>query len=314
MSNAALNKTSWYGFQAWQLENQNVRLIVVPEVGGKLVSLFDKSAGYEWLVSPEQSHPFTKLDEGMDYNSNQSGGWNEMFPTIVACPYPAPGEWQGIHLPDHGEVWTLAWTDTGTTGDHIQVAVEGKVLPYHLARTVSLAGPRQILFEYKLQNRGGEPLYYLWAAHPHLACQPGAEIVLPPHITEVINVLPLEWGEEWGPPGTWNAWPGQQNVVGSPDWRRGRKFYIPPEAPIDWAVVRQPTGCWLRLEWDAAALAYCGVWIDEGCLNKVPDVAVEPTTGYYDDLSLAWRNRRIRTVEPGGSRTWQLAVHLGQIL
>ena len=321
MASVTMRQLSWRGYEGLQLESQQVSLIVVPAAGARIVSLVDKRVGFEWLVTPEQSNPFRVFAPNTEYNPNQAGGWDEMFPTILACGYPAPGAWHGIPLPDHGEAWTAAWADGGTSDGNIRLTLEGQALPYRLARSLSFPDPSIILFTYDLHNLGAEPLAYLWSPHPQFACEPGARILLPADVTEVINVLPLEWGPEWGPAGTRNPWPvkelpggalARQDVVASPERKGGRKFYLPPERPIAWAGLQQPKlGCELHMEWDAKSLPYCGVWIDEGFLNKVADVAIEPTTAYYDNLATGWTNHRVAVLPPGETCTWQLLVRLG---
>ena len=222
------------GLPAWRLENDAVCLVVIPEAGGKIVSLLDKRADYEWLIQPAQSNPFRLLPPGTVYNDEQVGGWDEMCPTILAGPYPAPGPYLGRGLPDHGELWTMAWQDAGTGDGAIRLAAAGQVLPYTLERTLSLVGPAALRLEYILRNTGAAPLHYLWAAHPQFACEPGARIVLPPQTAEVINVMPASWGPEWGEPGTRNPWPekpgaGRQDIVSDVTRKGGRKFYLPPD-------------------------------------------------------------------------------------
>lgn len=316
-----IHETRWHGFDALAMEYEGLRVIVVPETGGRIVSLFDTEHGFEWLLAPEGAHPYRKLDYGTDFNSQTPGGWDDMFPTILAEPYPVPGKFQGTPLPDHGEVWTMPWAAEIRPEGEISMSVVGQALPYRLARRLAAARRGYLALRYELTNLGDAPLHYLWAAHPQFACPPGTRIVLPDEVKEVVNVLPLEWGKEWGPPGTRNAWPHTlgpdskvraQNNVGAPALRRGRKFYMLPEQPIGWAGLVEPAGASLHLEWQPAALPYCGVWIDEGVLNPVASVAIEPTSAYYDTLAIAWRNQRLAVVEPGARQTWELAVRLGQ--
>jgi galactose mutarotase-like enzyme len=315
-----LREALWHDFEAVMLENDGLRVIVVPDTGARIVSLFDKVAGREWLLSPRESHPCRRLEYGVDFNTTTPGGWDEMFPTILAEPYPGPGLFRGVPLPDHGEVWAVPWTLHPGDGETLRTSVDGRALPYRLVRGLALGGPRAMTVRYALANLGADPLHYLWAAHPQFACDPGATIVLPDEVREVVNVMPPPWGAEWGVPGARHEWPrmvgasGQTHAVdtvGSPALQRGRKFYILPDAPISRAGLHDPVArCSLWLEWDAAAAPYCGVWIDEGMLNARPSVAIEPTTGYYDTLNTAWNNRRLAVVEPGAVATWELTVRM----
>jgi galactose mutarotase-like enzyme len=318
-----VRESSWHGFGAIMLEGEGISATVVPETGGRIVSLFDIENQWEWLLPPEESHAYRKLDPGADFNTTTPGGWDEMFPTILAETYPGPGEFQGVPLPDHGEVWTLPWRVEERSGGKLQMSVEGQALPYRLRRTLAISGAQSLSFQYELTNLGGDPLHYLWAAHPQFACEPGTKIILPSEVKEVVNVLPLEWGEEWGPPGTRNIWPEKvgpegrrhsQDVVKSTDLSRGRKFYILPSDPISWAgLARLSPDVSLKMEWDSHMIPYCGVWIDEGALNAVPSVAIEPTTAYHDTLNTAAKNRRLAVIGPGAVQDWELIVRLNQI-
>ena len=189
---------SYYSYRSLALESEALRVVVTPEVGAKIVSLYDRRAGREWLVTPDQTgavppNLFRAWPYGTEYNANQCGGWDEMIPTILACPYPAEGANHGKQLPDHGEAWTLPWQEIGSSEAEIALELSGQALPYRLRRTLSVDRDTLAL-AYTLENEGDEPLAYLWAAHPQFACDPGATIILPDDVTEVVNVLPLEWG------------------------------------------------------------------------------------------------------------------------
>ncbi len=43
---------TWHGLDAWVLESADVRVVVVPQLGAKIVSLLDKRNGVEWLAGP----------------------------------------------------------------------------------------------------------------------------------------------------------------------------------------------------------------------------------------------------------------------
>ncbi|MCO6452876.1 MAG: hypothetical protein J5I90_18985 [Caldilineales bacterium] len=318
METANLQRAGLFGYPGWRLESRDVRVDVLPPAGGKITSLFAKRTNIEWLLQPDDSNPFQVFDYGTEYNPNQCGGWEEMFPTILSCPYPAPGPWQGIQLPDHGELWTLPWQDEGTGDGVIRLTVDGKALPYRFSRSIAIDGGNEVILQYKVANMGDQPLAYLWTPHPQFVLEPGSRIILPAEATEVVNVFPDD--DVWGAVGTRNSWPvilrqGEkpihQDIIAPSSLKRGRKFYLPPEQAISWIMLMQPDGSSLRMSWDVGAQPYCGVWIDEGFLNKKSDVGLEPATGYYDELGMAWRNNRVAVLPAGASVTWPVRLTFG---
>ena len=59
-----------------------------------------------------------------------------------------------------------------------------------------------------------------------------------------------------------------------------------------------------------------GMWVDEGRLidgeRTIRSVALEPTNGYYDLLSLAWKNKRVPVIPPGETLAWSVRIQVGQ--
>ncbi len=315
---ASLDQTLWHGLSAWALENECLRTVVVPELGAKLVSLLDKRSQVEWLVDPG-GRPVKKVAYGAVFTEQDLSGWDEMFPTIVACQYPAPGERFGVPLPDHGEVWALPWRVESARAGVLTLSVEGRALPYRLTRTLAYSGPDELRMVYALENRGRESMPYIWAAHPQFVCGEAAEIQLPPQVKEVCNTIPAAWG--WGEPETRFDWPQAIDLQGRPvridrtgpaGLRQARKFFTLPGTRAAWAgVVRQPAGDWLRLDWDPEKVPYLGLWIDEGALSHTTVAAPEPTTGFYDSLAVAWEKGEVAVIAPGATQTWDLTVQLG---
>jgi len=308
----------WQGWDAWALECADLRVVTVPALGAKLVSLLDKRSGREWLAGPGD-RPLQPIPYGARFQEQDMSGWDEMFPTISACAYPGPGEAHGAALPDHGEVWSLPWQVEESSAGRLTLAVQGRALPYRLTRTLTCRAPDTLDMRYQLTNLSHYALPYIWAAHPQLACGAGAEIHFPPEVTAVYNTLPASWG--WGEVETRFDWPVAAGADGRPlrldrvgpaTLRRGRKLFAPPDTRPAWAaVVCQPAGDWLHLAWDAARIPYLGLWVDEGALNQAPVAAPEPTTGFYDSLAVAWAKQAVTVVEAGATRTWSLRVRLG---
>jgi hypothetical protein len=251
---------------AYALESEAMRVIMVPTLGAKIVSLYDKTHRREWLVPPIR--PVRPTAYGDDFVSQDMCGWDEMMPTIDACEY------QDKKLPDHGEIWSIPWKLDSADGN-LSLSVEGVALPFRFIRTAALIPSETLEPRYCLLNTGQQAFPYLWMAHPQFAADAHTRIVFPPEVTSMVNII--ENDPVWGAAGVTYPWPMAPSTFGL-EWRldhvqgvenhASRKFYIRPEQSIGWAaLVDEGRGCQLRLEWPAEFAPYLGLWIDEGMFN-----------------------------------------------
>lgn len=315
---AEVSSTTWYSQEALKLENASVQVVVVPEMGAKIVSLFDKRNQVEWLADPGE-RPFEPVPYGAVFTDQDMSGWDEMFPTIIPCQYPDPNSDQKIQLPDHGEVWAIPWRREQTDKPVLSFIVEGRALSYELSRQIEFVAESDLRFTYRVTNQSDAPISALWAAHPQFLAGSHAKVILPPEISQVCNVLTEDFG--WGQVEKLVDWPEatgadgetiRLDAVGTPELNQARKFYVPPEAKASWiTVLREPSQDWISLSWDAHEIPYLGLWIDEGFINAKSVIAPEPSTGYYDSLALAVEKGRQMVIGPGESVNWSLLVRFG---
>jgi galactose mutarotase-like enzyme len=308
----------WLGVDAWMLANASVQVVIIPEMGGKIVSLLDRHSGVEWLAGPGK-RPFHPVEYGVVFTDQDMSGWDEMFPTIVACPYPGQGPHHGASLPDHGDAWALPWDVVQAGEGRLTISVKGRALPYRLTRTADCPEPGALRLSYTLQNLGGDPMPYLWSAHPQFTCGQDGQVVFPPEVTEVINTVDASWG--WGEPETRFAWPEATALdgskvridrIGPPTSKRARKFFALPDARPTWTeVLRCGSGERLRLEWDPSQVPYVGVWMEEGVFSHDSIAAPEPMTAWYDTLSVAVEKGYAPVLPAGETTAWSLTVRLG---
>jgi len=308
---AEILETTWHNFPAIALESELMLAVIVPDLGAKIVSLFDKTHQREWLVPPMR--PLKQSAYGADFVSQDMSGWDEMLPTIVAC------DWQGIHLPDHGEVWSIPW-QLESTDDAVILSVAGVALSYRFTRSAALITPNCLELRYSLANTGKTAFPYLWAAHPQFAADSHTRILLPPEVTRVVNVI--EGDPLWGKAGELCDWPEaaspqgrtwQLDRVRQAESRSCRKFYVPPEQTVaSAALVDENLGCQLRLDWPAASVPYLGLWVDEGMYNAAPVAALEPSNGYYDSLERSVKNKKAPVLDSEQEATWMLRISMGR--
>src|SRR5574338_1404879 len=225
-------ESSWQQLPAITLESPLMQVVIIPELGAKIVSLFDKRHQCEWLVSPMR--PLKKAAYGAIFKDQDMSGWDEMIPTIDACTLA------GIELPDHGEVWSIPWTVESTQSE-ARLSVSGVAMSYRLTRSAELVADNFLQLNYTLQNTSEAPLPYLWAAHPQFAASAETRIMLPSEVTQMVNIIvndPL-----WGKSGAIHDWPQAEAVdgqirrldrVGEAINHTCRKFYIKPTQSIGW--------------------------------------------------------------------------------
>jgi hypothetical protein len=183
MTHCSIATATIDGFDAVEVNAGPIALILIPELGGKISSLRDLRSGREWLWR----HPrmaYRRVSHGSSYITEaDTGGWDECFPTVAPCPYPAP-PWAGAALQDHGELWSqAAQLDVMESAGSVALRTRwrGVALPYTFERTITLtAGAARLHFEYAASSHADAPIRFIWSAHPLLAIEPGMQLLLPP--------------------------------------------------------------------------------------------------------------------------------------
>lgn len=65
-----------------------------------------------------------------------------------------------------------------------------------------------------------------------------------------------------------------------------------------------------RIRYDATVLPYIGTWITCGAFMNDYNLALEMTDGYYDKVSRALRNGKIRILSPGEEAAYDTVISL----
>ena len=91
-----------HGLRAVVLDNGTLRVVVLPELGGKIWQITDVRSGRDllWHNPRLTARP---IPFGSTYDDVFLGGWDELFPNDLA---EVLGE---ESYPDHGEVWAAPW-------------------------------------------------------------------------------------------------------------------------------------------------------------------------------------------------------------
>lgn len=281
------------------LLNEALSLEILPTVGGKIASLFDKANGQEWMWS----NPWLSLRDpaygesyvgGLDF-----GGWDEIFPSVDPCRISTPdGE---ALVPDHGDLVQMPWRVISSGAEHVEMEVEGRSLPFLFRRRLVLAG-RQIQFHYSVENRGAFAFPWLWCAHPLVALD--AELSLDAGADFQVLYASGAAAELQGRKVSWNELP--------PRTERWAAKLFSEKGAVERVRIQKGNGASLGLSWNPSEIPYLGLWVNNGgwsgCGSEPYfNLGIEPATLPIDNLTAA-DNPPI--LQPGETRCWSLEVTL----
>jgi galactose mutarotase-like enzyme len=292
------------------LENDRLRVAISPERGAKIASIVYKPLGKELLWQPPDGrYPPAAYAEA--YDACHSTGFDEMFPTIVACRYESP-PWMGTEVPDHGEVWSLPW-NAEIEDETVRLEVYGIRFPYRLCKRIHITD-HAMHIAYEAANLSPFDFDFIWAAHPLFNASPGMEIRIPPDMNAIINSVPGPRLQEYGKT---YAFPQAETEMGPSDLSRippkntwgFQKYYFSGPVTEGWCVLYDPnTKLAVCLTFPPKQVPYLGMWVNEGGWNGHYNVAPQPATGTMDRIDTAnacGMNSRLRAKE---CKTWFLTI------
>jgi len=284
--------------QGWKteiLENDHLKVSVIPELGAKIAQITDKHANYEWLWE-DPTRPLRERQPGDGYDEHDITGFDECFPNIGISSYPGD---PNLILPDHGELWSQAWSFQ-RTNDSIVTTVKGKVLPYTFVREITLKD-QSLTFSYAIENTGQESFKGFWSAHPLFHAVEGMQILIsgnPPMTKE------FSFSGRMGSDGA-NGYSGHldkykwPNTIGESGKSYDLSQITLTEPLTDKVVIATPDDgeitllnprhkCAIRFTLDPQEIPYVGIcfnldaWPFNGA--KARWLAIEPSTGPTDKL------------------------------
>ncbi|MCC7086407.1 MAG: DUF5107 domain-containing protein [Pirellulales bacterium] len=318
-----LEHTHVGSWSAIVLQNDAMCVTVVPEIGGKILSLRSLRTGREWLWTNPYL-PFRKPPPGStNFGAFDAGGWDELFPTVNACQIPNSA-WGDRKITDHGELWFRQWKTLVTGVDSqsiatLTTAVDDRDLPFRFERTLTLPdGLAPLAARYSLTNRSTLPMPMIWAAHPLLAIEPGDSFCLPEG-TRVSYTGTI--GLELPPNLTEFAWPNLPLATGGsldlsrapqPSARVAIKLFVENVQGNAIGIVSRDQTEVLRLHLEQTHATHIGLWLNYNAwsgANTPPyyNAGIEPTNFPHDDLRIA-TEMRSSELAPGAFCDWELSV------
>ena len=287
------------------LENDAVRVILEPRMGGKIRSFYSKKTDCEYLYQDRRQE---LGDE--EYSKHDLSGMDECFPTVLPCEYPdAP--WRGVPLGDHGLLWDRSW-EVDVRGEQLIAKISLDEIPVQMTRTAELIEPDTLLLQYTIENRASEPIEYLYAAHMLLHADQDTTINYPSEMNQAYLAVVMDNPQL--KEGTWNEWPPPDTALLSkpllPEKNTFAKLFSPKLRRGLARVAHGDKPEHFQIEFDTARLPYLAVLLSLGYGPLGKDgksllFGLEPTSGIGDDLAMCRATNTTQRIDAGESlRFW----------
>jgi len=286
-----------------RLESDRLKVEVAPGVGGRVVSMVDKTTGHEFLWR-NMSLRLECLAPGSEYDPNFFGGIDELLPNDI------PEVIDGVNCPDHGELWTtpLQWQIQGA-----RLVMQGRLPGFGLAYTREMSlrpdGPLAE-FTYRLTNQTTQPRHFLWKLHAALAIAVGDLIECPARQAQVVdpawsrfkNLSPF-------------AWPLLENQAVNvvPPLENTTDFFYLYDLREAWMAWRRPAkGLRFCYHFDSKVFPYAWLFASYGGFNGHYTAILEPCSAMPISVNEAAAKKQCTVLNPGETLQTQVTIYAGK--
>ncbi len=291
------------GCEAISLENEALRVTVVPELGAHVAELYDRAAGRDLFWHNERTS-LRRAPYGAHFDDWWSGGWDEIFPTGDRALL------HGEQLPYMGEMWSVPWTsEVSVDGDIAALTTVGysTVAPARMERRLWIRGDEPAVHAaYRIVNLDVRPLPFLWGIHPAFAVGPDHVI---DHSARTM-LVGVSSDPSIGTVGQAYTWPDLPDPTVPGGNRNVRRVRSRDDAVFagHWATDLQAG--WLALTdtvshrgvaivFPVDVFPHAWLWQVYGGWRGHHHLALEPWTGYPMQLEEAQAAGRARVLAPG---------------
>ncbi|MEC3878526.1 DUF5107 domain-containing protein [Parapedobacter sp. 10938] len=291
-----------HGLDILTIENDCLRVDVIPALGGKISSIYSKQLDKEFLWNNAELS-LQKNQTGDDYDSNFWGGIDELLPNDI------PERIDGIDYPDHGELWTTR-LDYSVSGD--DVSVYG-VLPlsrlyYKKTIRLSIDAPK-VTLQYNMVNQSAERRRFLWKLHAALRISEGDQLLSPATKAKVVSPGASRFAEA----GEF-TWPVMDGIDASivPEKNNTMDFfylYDSPEGTMSLIVDKGRSR--FSYHYDQAIFPYQWYFASYGKFRNHYTAILEPASAMPVSVNEAADLKQCSVLEPGETFDTQVVIYAG---
>lgn len=282
------------------LENGAVKLLIRPDLGGRIDQFLDCQTGRDWVwhIPNYDATQTRSLPVGANFDDAWQGGWDEVFPNDMVQ------EFQGRRLVDHGELWSQPWQIVESSAQSVVLRYACQTVPIVVEKAIYLHDfEPEVRVEYGLQNLSNEPIPFLLKLHAAIAIREGDEILLPDCQVEPVTLdfsKIIGRNEKTHFPKAFAADGSEVDLCQiRPRDSQLQEFYYASDLAVGECGIRDLKGNGsLRMQFDAADFPYVWMFQSYGGWNDHYVLVMEPCTTIPYDLELACQQQTAALLQP----------------
>lgn len=284
------------------LENALLKVEIVPALGGKIISVFNKQLDKEFLWH-NVNLDLMRNEAGADYDTNFWGGIDELLPNDI------PETVDGITYPDHGELWTA---NLDFTKAHDAITVRG-LLPlsglfYEKELMLSSDQP-MIQLRYRIVNQSGKKRQFLWKLHAALQIAAGDRLLSPAKKAKAVyaNSSRFKNMEPF-------AWPMIEGVDASvvPEKDKSMDFFYLYDSSIgEMSLLSNNGGHRFAYQYDTKVFPYQWYFASYGQFMNHYTAILEPASAMPVSVAEAAALKQCTVLEPGEEMQTSVTIYAG---
>ncbi len=282
------------------VENEFLRLTVLPELGAKIYDIVHKGTGRNLLWHNPRVRP-RKVPFGSRFDDVWSGGWDEIFPNDAESVVGSE------RFPDMGEAWALEW-DYSVENQGDLVALTTKVMtpisPVEIRRRITLKdGDSRFVCDYRIRNLSHNEIKFLWKVHPAFEINESCRIEIP----GMIGIVDPRYARYFSQ--TRYPWPmvrskrGKKVDISEVDPSRNdcTLHYVTGLSKGIIGFVDQRNGLHSTIHFDREKMTSVWLFLAYGGWRGHRTAVIEPSTSYPFDLATAIRQGHYSSLPGDGT-------------
>jgi len=182
-----LSEFTHLGYAALCLENERVRIVLLPGKGSDVIQFLYKPLNIDFMWASQPGVPPADAvkpsrSQGNAFLDQYLGGWQEILPN-----FGDPCEYKGMKLELHDEVSLVPWRYTilENNPECVSVALEVRCVhtPFRVRKTLTLRAGCTLEIDEQVRNESDEAMDCTWGHHPAIgapALDENCRVVVPP--------------------------------------------------------------------------------------------------------------------------------------